>query len=336
MPETALINIRVQRLVVAVAVGMFVVKLAAYYLTHSIAILTDALEGIVNVITSLTGLYSLRVAARPRDLDHPYGHGKAELVSASFEGILILVAGFVIIYESVVNLLHPHTLQRLDFGILLVGIAGVVNYGMGWLCIRTGRKNNSIALVASGKHLQSDSWTTAGILVGLVLILLTDIVWIDSAVALGFAVFIIVEGYKIVRQTVSGIMDEADLELLRRLIRVLDERKRDTWTDLHNLRVIKYGSVLHLDCHMTVPWFLSVREAHREMELLDALIQANFPQSLEMFIHVDDCRPPFSCRICPLADCAVRQAAFEDRRVWTLENVTTNLRHGLEEPGDDV
>ncbi len=331
-------NIRVQSLVVVIAIVLFATKLTAYYLTNSVAILTDALEGIVNVISGFTGLYSLKVAAKPRDLDHPYGHGKAELLSASFEAILIIVAGVVIIYESISNLIHAHPLQRLDYGILLVGITAGINYATGWLCIRTGQKNNSIALVASGKHLHTDTWTTIGIIAGLGLIYLTHIAWLDSAVALVFAVFIIYEGYKIIRETTSGIMDEADLALLRSVVKVLDEHKHDKWIDLHNLRIIKYGSVLHLDCHLTVPWYLHVREAHWEMDELDSLIRNNFPQSLEMFIHMDDCIPPHSCRVCPLQHCAVREAPFEKRLSWNLENVTTNERHGFREenPADNA
>ncbi|MBL7802711.1 MAG: cation transporter [Saprospiraceae bacterium] len=331
MQETALVNIRVQRLVVIVAITLFALKLLAYYLTNSIAILTDALEGIVNVISGFTGLYSLRIAAKPRDLDHPYGHGKAELLSASFEAILILVAGVVIIYESLNNLLHPHPLQQLDYGIGIIALTAAINYAMGWHCIKTGKKNNSIALIASGKHLHTDTWTTLGIIGGLLLIYATGIAWLDSAVALVFAVFIIYEGYKIIRETTSGIMDEADLALIRSLVAVLDRHKRDNWIDLHNLRIIKYGSVLHLDCHFTVPWYLNVRAAHREMDDLDHLIRDNFPQSLEMFIHIDDCKPPFSCRVCPIDGCKAREAAFEKRLTWTLENITKNARHGMDE-----
>ena len=333
MLETAQSNLRIQRLVVVVAILLFAIKLLAYFLTNSVAILTDALEGIVNVISGFTGLYSLRVAAKPRDLDHPYGHGKAELISASFEAILILIAGVVIIYESVINLVHRHTIQQLDYGIILIAITAAVNYGIGWLCIRTGRKNNSIALQASGKHLHTDTWTTAGIILGLGLIYLTNIAWLDSAVALVFAVFIIYEGYKIIRETTSGIMDEADLALIKSLVEILNSHKRDTWIDLHNLRIIKYGAVLHLDCHLTVPWYLSVRDAHREMDDLDALIRKNFPQTLEMFIHMDDCIPPHSCGVCAIQDCKARQAPFQKRLHWTLENVTTNARHGFPADG---
>lgn len=327
MPDSN-VNIRVQRLVVIVAVVLFVLKTAAYFLTGSVAVLTDALESTVNIVTGFIGLYSLRVAALPRDTNHPYGHGKAELLSASFEGIMILVAGFVIIYESVTNLLHPPALRQLDSGMAIIALTAGINYWMGAYCIKTGKNNNSIALVSSGKHLQSDTWTTVGIVAGLLLIRLTGVLWIDSAAAILFGTLIIVEGYRIIRQTVAGIMDEADLELLQELIAVLNANKRDTWTDLHNLRVIKYGSVLHLDCHLTVPWYFNVNQAHEEVDILEALIGKHFPQSLEMFVHTDGCIPPTSCRICPLLTCPVRQHPFEERLEWTFENITSNKRHG--------
>ncbi len=328
MPQlSAYHNIRVQTFVVVVSCLLFGLKLAAYFLTHSVAILTDALESTVNVVTGFTGLYSLKIAARPRDLNHPYGHGKVELVSASFEGILILMAGMVIIYESLNNLVHPHVIKELDLGIALILVTAAVNYGLGWYCIQTGRKNHSIALQASGKHLQTDTWSSLGIVVGLVLIRITQIAWIDSAVAILFGILVIVEGYKIIRQTVAGIMDEADQELLRQLIRVLNENKPDNWIDMHNLRIIKYGAIMHLDCHLTVPWYFNVNEAHAEIDELDRLIRHHFPHTLEMFVHTDGCVPPKSCTICPLNACAVRQQAFERRMNWTFDNITKNEKH---------
>lgn len=321
--------VRVQQWVVAASVLLFALKMLAYYLTNSVAVLTDALESTVNVVTGFTGLYSLRVAARPRDENHPYGHGKVELISASFEGVLILVAGFVIVYESITNLVHAHPVHQLDTGILLIGITAAVNYLLGGWCIRTGKKHLSIALEASGKHLQSDTWTTVGIIAGLLLLRFTGIAWIDSAVAMLFAIFIIVEGSKIIRQTVAGIMDEADVELLQRLIAVLNQNKRTAWIDLHNLRTIRYGSILHLDCHLTVPWYFNVNQAHTEVDALDKLIGQHFPHSLEMFVHTDGCVPPSSCRVCPITDCEVRKAPFEGRLEWTLENITSNKKHGV-------
>lgn len=324
-------TIRVQQWVVVTSLLLFAIKIIAYYLTNSVAVLTDALESTVNVVTGFTGLYSLHIAAKPRDENHPYGHGKAELLSASFEGILILVAGFVIIYESIGNLLHPHTLKQLDTGIILIAATAVINYVVGAWCIRTGRQQHSIALESSGKHLQSDTWTTAGIVGGLILLRLTGILWIDSVVAIISALIIIVEGYKIIRQTVAGIMDEADMELLLQLIGVLNANKRRAWIDMHNLRVIKYGAILHLDCHLTVPWYFNVNEAHEEVDALDRLIRDNFPQSLEMFVHTDGCVPPNSCKVCPLTECPVRKHAFEGRLEWTFQNITTNVKHGMHE-----
>ena len=328
--DTAQHNIRVQTLVVVSSCFLFGLKLLAYYYTHSVAILTDALESTVNVVTGFTGLYSLRIAARPRDENHPYGHGKVELISASFEGILILVAGLIIIYESIVNLVHPHTLQALDQGIALVLSTALVNYGLGWYCIRTGRKNHSIALEASGKHLQTDTWSTLGIVAGLLLIRFTHFAWMDSAVAVLFGILVITEGYKIIRQTVAGIMDEADKALLKQLVQVLNENKPDNWIDLHNLRIIKYGAILHLDCHLTVPWYFNVNQAHLEIDVLDELIRRHFPQSLEMFVHTDGCVLPYSCSVCPIAACAVRQKPFEKRLTWTFENITKNQKHGMD------
>ncbi|MFN0174128.1 MAG: cation diffusion facilitator family transporter [Saprospiraceae bacterium] len=326
------VTIRVQQWVVITSIILFVLKVAAYFLTNSVAVLTDALESTVNVVTGFTGLYSLRLATKPRDEDHPYGHGKIELISASFEGILILVAGLIIVYEALVNLIHPHAVGHLDTGILMVSFTAIVNYALGWWCIRTAREQHSVALEASGKHLHSDTWTTAGIVVGLLLLRFTGIVWIDSVVALVFAVFIIVEGGKIIRKTIAGLTDEADAELLRRLIIALNQHKRDNWIDLHNLRVIKYGSVLHLDCHITVPWYFNVNQAHAELDALDQLITKEFEQSLELFVHTDGCVPPGSCRVCPLQDCEVRKAAFEGRLEWTFENVTLNQKHGRPTP----
>jgi len=329
MNQTTPITVRVQQWVVVTSIILFALKVAAYFLTNSVAVLTDALESTVNVVTGFTGLYSLRLAAKPRDDDHPYGHGKIELISASFEGILILVAGLIIVYEALINLLHPHVVGQLNTGILIISFTAIVNYGLGWWCIRTARKQHSVALEASGKHLQSDTWTTLGIIVGLLLLRFTGIIWIDSAVAMIFAVFIIVEGGRIIRKTVAGLTDEADAELLKRLIVALNQQKRDNWIDLHNLRVIKYGPILHLDCHITVPWYFNVNQAHAEVEALDQLIVNEFEQSLEMFVHTDGCVPPNSCRVCPLESCQVRQIASEGRLEWTLENVTLNQKHGV-------
>ncbi len=303
-------------------------KVIAWYLTGSVAILTDALESTVNVIAGLIGVYSLYVSAKPKDWDHPYGHGKAEFLSAAVEGTLITIAGLVIIYEAVNNLIHTHIIQKLDYGISLIAITGVINYIAGFICIKTGKKNNSMALVASGRHLQTDTYSTIGIIIGLILLYYLKLWWIDSAVAILFAVIIIVTGYKIIRSSVSGIMDEADASLINKMVVMLNDNRRDNWIDLHNLRIIKYGGTLHIDCHLTVPWYLNVREAHAEIDVLSKLVKAAFGESMELFVHNDPCLD-FSCNICSKQDCKVRQHPFRKKIEWTMENISKDNKHHL-------
>lgn len=317
-----------QRWVAIVSVLLLAIKLIAYYFTHSVSILTDALESIVNVAAGFIGLYSLYIAAKPRDRDHPYGHGKAEFISAAIEGTMIGSAGAIILYKGIQHLINPVELHRIDFGILLIAGTALVNFIVGFFCLKTGRKNNSAALIASGKHLQTDTWSTVGIIAGLALLYFTGYAWIDSAVACLFGSFIIFTGYRIVRSSIAGIMDEADLKLLTRLVEVLNTNRQIDWVDLHNLRVIKYGSVLHVDCHLTVPWYLNVHEAHREIDALAKLIRNEFGESLELFVHSDGCLP-FSCQICGKEDCKERQHNFEKKIRWTLENISQNKKHEL-------
>lgn len=326
--ESSVQNLRVQKWVAGISVLLLAVKFFAYYRTHSVAILTDALESIVNVAAGLIGLYSLYVSAKPRDWDHPYGHGKAEFISAAIEGTLIGSAGTIILYKAIQQMLHPVPLHHVDTGMLLVAATAVVNYIVGYLCLRTGRKNNSLALVASGRHLQSDTWSTLGIIAGLILLYFTGLQWIDSAVAILFGAVIIYTGYQIIRKSIAGIMDEADTQLLGKMVTVLNNRRAENWVDLHNLRVIKYGAVLHVDCHLTVPWYLNVHEAHREIDALAGLVREEFGESVEFFVHSDGCLP-FSCRICSKEGCPQRQHGFEKRIEWNLENISNNKKHQL-------
>ena len=321
-------NLNVQKWVAVVSVALLVVKFIAYYSTHSVSILTDALESIVNVLAGFIGLYSLYVAAKPRDMDHPYGHGKAEFISAAIEGTMIGSAGAIILYKAIQHIIHPVALYKIDFGILLVAITAIINFAVGYFCLQTGKKNNSAALMASGKHLQTDTWSTAGIVAGLALLYFTGYTWIDSVVACLFGCFIIFTGYRIVRSSLAGIMDEADVKLLGRMVELLNANRRENWVDLHNLRVIKYGSVLHLDCHLTVPWYINVHEAHREIDALAVLIKKEFGESLELFVHSDGCLP-FSCRICNKENCPERKNNFEQKITWTLENISRNKKHEL-------
>lgn len=323
-------SIRVQRYVAILSIVLFVGKFIAWYLTNSVSVLTDALESTVNVIAGLIGLYSIILAAKPRDIDHPYGHGKAEFVSSAIEGVLICIAGLFIIYESVQQLINPHPLQELDKGIYIVAATGIINYAMGVYAVRQGRKNKSLIVESAGRHLKTDAYSTLAIVIGLVLLLITKWQMLDSIVAMIFALIILRTGYSVVRKSLSGIMDEADVKLIQRVIDLMQKNRKEDWIDLHNLRVIESGERLHIDAHLTLPWYYEVKDAEVEIHRLEDIIDKNFSNKVEVFIHIDACQE-YSCKLCAKHDCHVRQHPFKELETWTMENVWEDSKHGKEE-----
>lgn len=318
--------IRFQKIAVTVGVVILGLKFLAFYITNSNAIFSDALESIVNVAAGSFALYSLILAAKPRDKDHPYGHGKIEFISAGIEGTLILIAGIGIIYKSIESLVTEHELNELTIGIYLAGAAGLINSILGKITERYGEKYNSAAMIASGKHLMSDGYTSAGMIAGLGFVKLTGWVWIDSVIALGFGAFIGYVGIKEIRKSVAGIMDEADFELVRQLVSEINAKRTENLIDLHNFKTQKFGKHIHIDCHVTLPYYLTVDEAHTEIETLENLVFDKHSDGLEMFIHTDPCQPK-SCGICSKSDCKVRQSAQRETIEWSLDNVLKNRQH---------
>jgi cation diffusion facilitator family transporter len=320
--------IRIQTGVLITGILLMAIKAIAYNITSSNLILTDAIESIINTLAGAFALYSLILASKPRDVDHPYGHGKIEFISASIEAAMIIAAGLIMIMKSSYNLLYPQEVHDIDIGIYLTGGAGLLNFALGGILVFHGKKHNSITMEADGKHLLSDGYSTIGMIIGLTIIYFTNLVWIDNAVAILFGLVIAFTGIKILKKSVPGIMDEADMKLLERIVSVLQENRRANWVDLHNLRVIKYGSVYHLDCHITFPWYFNVKEAHFEMTQIEKLIQEHFGSQAEMFIHNDPCKD-ISCRLCQIADCEVRQHKFEQSLEWNMTNVLSNKQHDI-------
>lgn len=321
-------NLRLQRVVILAAIILFIIKIIAWFLTSSLAILTDALESIVNIVAAFLGFYSLNLSAKPKDADHPYGHGKVEFLSAGVEGSLVIMAGFYIIYKAVQSFFYPHTIAKLDFGIFLVGFTAIVNFILGKISVRTGKRNHSLQLIASGKHLITDTYSTCAIVVSLAVIYFTGYTIMDSLIACIVAMIIIYTGYRIVRVSIAGIMDEADDNLLKEMVVLLNKNRKENWIDLHNTRIIKYGSRLHCDCHLTVPWYLNVNEAHQEVESLTSLIKDEFKESVEFFVHSDGCKD-FSCNICSKHNCLVRKHPFERRIEWAVANISTDSKHDI-------
>ena len=321
--------IRVQRYIAFLSVTLFAGKMIAWYLTHSVTVLTDALEGIVNMSTGFIGLYSIHLASMPRDTNHPYGHGKAEFLSSAVEGTLIIVAGVVIIYEAIHHLLVPHELERLDTGLIIVIVAGSINFLAGKFAEKKGEQNNSMVLVSAGKHLQTDAYSTVAIVAGLTLIILTQnkLPWLDSAVGLLFSVIIMITGYKVLRRSISGIMDEMDMGLLQKVIELLQDKRVAQWIDLHNLRVIHYGSMMHVDAHMTLPWYYTVAQADKEIHEFERLISSHFQHKVEVFIHIDGCTSD-QCKLCAVESCPERKDPFRQQVEWTIQNVWADEKHG--------
>ena len=307
---------RVQQRILLLSFLILIGKFVAYWLTDSVGILTDALESIVNVAAGAMSLYALYWSARPKDKSHPFGHGKMELLSASVEGIMISIAGLMIIYEGIKRLFFPVEVQRLDVGIIIVGISGLLNYAMGWYSIRTGKRYSSVALVAGGRHLQSDTYSTIGLVVGLLLLHFTRIMWIDSALALIFGTIIIVTGVSILRKTTANLLDKADVALLRQLAETLNEKRGPDWIDIHNAKVIKYGNFLYMDCDLTVPWYYTIEKGHKVGEALKAALESRFADRIQLTVHLDPCNifNRSRCHCCPL-DCKYRKENFTQLEV---------------------
>jgi cation diffusion facilitator family transporter len=319
-------TIKLQRNIAFLAMALFLVKIFAWWTTKSVAIFTDALESIINVTTGFIGLYSVWLASKPRDRNHPYGHGKVEFISAAIEGTLISIAGIVIIFEATKGLRHPIFIHQLDTGLLLLAVTAIINGIVGFFAIKHGKSNRSAAVEAAGRHLLTDTYSTSGVIIGLLVLKMTGWLWLDVAIALIIACIVLFTGYKVLRSSLAGIMDEADMKLLEELIAYINENRKPQWTDLHNLRVIKYGNILHLDGHLTLPWYYNVKEAHAEIKALDYLIQQKFEGSVELFVHVDNCEP-FSCEICSLKNCPERIKEFRKRIDWTVNNVLQDKKH---------
>ena len=221
-------NYSFQKVVAVLGVTLMTIKFIAWYVTSSVSILTDALESIVNVVAAFVGLYALYLSSKPRDLDHPYGHGKVELISSSVEGVMILVAGLMIITQAISRLIYPEPVGSLDLGLILVAITAIANYSVGRIAISKGRRNRSMALVASGKHLCSDTYSSVGIIVGLCLMIAFDAMgfdfwWLDPAIAMLFGAIILVTGVKVVKDSFDGVMDRMDEQTVNESVRAIRE-----------------------------------------------------------------------------------------------------------------
>lgn len=287
-------------------------KFWAFNLTDSQAAYSDAMESIVNVLTAGLSLFVIYYSALPVDEDHPYGHGKIEYFSSAFEGGLIFFAAFFILFGAVKAYFDGRPLQELTHGTLILAFAGVANLLLGFYLKHTGKKNRSPALIASGEHVMSDFWTSAAVVVALIVIKFTGLEWIDLIVALAAGGYLAWTGIKLIRSSISGLMDEEDVGLLKELASVFDRHAGQGIIQIHHVRIIRAGWFHHIDAHMVVPEFWQIHEAHEKLEKFEADFIHDYSYSGEANFHLDPCRRNY-CSSCDLPACPIRQKPFEKR-----------------------
>jgi cation diffusion facilitator family transporter len=320
----------VQKTIFGFTLILFVIKFVAWWYTRSISIFTDMLEYTINVVTAAFGLYSLRLAATPKDRNHPYGHGKIEYISSTIEAVLMIASAVAVVWHAIRSFAIKQNIVQLDLGLALILATGIANYYLGTYALNYGKKNNSLALVATGKHIHSDTYATIAIFGGLLIMYFTHWAWIDPLMGVLMAGFVAYEGFKILRQAIAGIMDEEDPAKISQLADVLEKNRDSNWIDVHHARFAQYGATLHLDVHITLPWFFTVKEAHKEIDQFVDLITQSFDQSVEVSTHMDYCTAS-SCHICTKTDCSFRKHPLSERLVWTRENLGKDSKHRLDQ-----
>ncbi len=319
-------KISIMRRVLIAGSMLTVFKFFAWYLTHSNAVLTDALESIINIIAAAFGLFTLMYAARPKDENHPYGHGKMEFFAVGFEGALISFAGVGMIYTAIQSFFNESEIQKLDTGLAITAGAALINYLMGRYMIKAGKKLHSSTLIADGQHLISDTVSSIVLIIGLGLILITGLKIIDSILTIALGVYILYVGYKLLRNSMAGLMDETDFDKVLEFVDVLNVERQPDWIDIHNLRVVKYGSSLHVDLHLTLPWYDNLQTSHAAVKNVEAVVNKHFENRVEFFIHTDPCLPT-ACEICNVENCALRKHPFKEKLKWDLPLLMKNKPH---------
>ncbi|GAA3950536.1 cation diffusion facilitator family transporter [Gordonia caeni] len=277
---------------IGAALVTIALKTAAWLITGSVGLLSDAAESVVNLVAAVVAFVALRIAARPADDDHQFGHAKSEYFSAVIEGVMIVVAAGVIIYSAVDRLIHPQELESIGLGLALSVVATMLNGAVAWLLLRVAREHRSITLEADGKHLLTDVWTTVGVVAGLVLVALTGWLPLDSIIAIAVAVNILVVGYLLIKRSTTGLMDGALAPVHQREIdAVLDGFRSDGTIDFHDVRTREAGATRFVQLHMLVPGEWSVQRGHDAVEEVEGALRAAL-DDLVVTVHLEPIDDP--------------------------------------------
>ncbi len=323
MDARAAQRLRIQTATAALVVGaaLLAAKFYAWRLTGSSAVLSDALESIINVVASAFAIVSVHMAAKPPDQTHPYGHGKIEFFSAGFEGALIVLAAFGIFKAGLAHLINPQPLPRLEIGMLVMAGASGVNIILGLTLIRVGKRTRSIALEADGRHVLTDVYTSLGVIIGLALVKLTGWWWMDGLAACVVGLNILLTGFRLLRQSYQGLMDRSDPKVLDQIAAVIAAKRRPVWLDIHKLRAWHAGSRIHVDLHLILPRQMSLAAAHAEADDLENAILREVEGTDSVLVHMDPCQA-HHCPICGQEACTHRERRFAGEPSWPTERLT--------------
>lgn len=269
-----------------VGLAVLALKTLAWWVTGSVALLSDALESTVNLATALAALIAVRVAAMPADANHPYGHHKAEFFSAVLEGVMIIIAALLILREAAGTMFDPHPLADPLNGLLINGGATVLNAVWGWVLISRGRALRSPALAADGRHLMADVVTSIGVAVGILLALGTGWWLLDPLVAIIVAVHILWSGFKVIRDSLSGLLDEAVPPETLQTIRDVISGQAGGAVEAHDLRTRHAGRIIFIDFHLVVPGETTVSASHAICDRIETALKSAIPDA-NITIHVE-------------------------------------------------
>ena len=308
---------RVAWISLLVGVGMFISKFSAYLITGSSAIFSDAAESVVHVAATIMALYSIYLSAKPADDSHLYGHGNVEFFSAGVEGLLIFIAAITIIYFSVDDLLHGVSTKSLDVGTAVIGVAGLINLFLGLFIVKKGKDTNSLTLIADGKHVLTDSYTSIGVVIGLTLVLITGVLVLDPIIAIIVASNILITGFKLMRESIGGLMNETDKQTLELISSTLKNIRKEYWIDIHHLRFWKSGDLVVIDFHFLLPFYFTIKESHLEENYIENEMEKIFP-NCSVRIHMDYCNER-ACKFCENKNCSERKEPHLIDYSWTTE-----------------
>jgi len=314
-------RIRLALLSIVAGSALLGLKYLSYVLSGSVALKSDAIESIVNVVAALFALGAVVFAGKPADKEHPYGHGKIEHFSAAFEGGLISLAAVFILLEAAKGFIYGVEFKDLGKGLAVNLLAGALNGLLGWVMLKQGRRTRSRALEADGHHILSDFWTTIGIAIGLIAVKLTGFKWFDPFMAMVVGLLLARTGFRLVKESSQALLDMEDPEVLTKVLAAMNRVRTGDIIALHEMRTFRSGRYTHVDVHIVVPEYYPVRQAHDLCEefgkraLVDGTIEG------EVHTHVDPCGRMY-CDRCPVTDCAIRQAPKTVGTIFTLEEAT--------------